>query len=91
MSFCAETTGVRLWPVTHAEAGEEGRNTILDGTVSESKGALAAHETTICLILRPLFRLPCSELLRRETSNTTASDVYSMGIIIYETYAREDP
>lgn len=51
--FCAETIGVRLWSVTHAEAGEEGRNTILDGTVSESKRALAAHETTICLYFTP--------------------------------------
>jgi serine/threonine protein kinase len=31
------------------------------------------------------------ELLRRETSNTAASDVYSFGIILYEVYSRRDP
>ena len=31
------------------------------------------------------------ELLRGDSSNTTASDVYSIGMILYETYSREDP
>jgi serine/threonine protein kinase len=31
------------------------------------------------------------ELLRSETSNTMASDVYSFGIILYEVYSRRDP
>lgn len=31
------------------------------------------------------------ELLRRESSNTAASDVYSFGIIIYEIYSRKAP
>jgi len=31
------------------------------------------------------------ELLRRETTNNTASDVYAFGIIIYESLSRKDP
>jgi guanylate cyclase, other len=31
------------------------------------------------------------ELLRRESGNTPASDVYSFGIILYEIYSRKDP
>ena len=31
------------------------------------------------------------ELLRGETTNTMASDVYSFGIILYEVYSRRDP
>jgi len=31
------------------------------------------------------------ELLRKETSNNTATDVYSFGIILYEIYSRADP
>jgi len=31
------------------------------------------------------------ELLRKETSNTMASDVYAMGIVLYEVYSRSEP
>lgn len=31
------------------------------------------------------------ELLRGESGNTTASDIYSFGIILYEVYSRKDP
>eukprot|EP00980_Cylindrotheca_fusiformis_P000760 scaffold178_cov119-Cylindrotheca_fusiformis.AAC.1 len=31
------------------------------------------------------------ELLRGESGNTTASDVYAFGIVLYETYSRRDP
>lgn len=31
------------------------------------------------------------ELLRGESTNNPASDVYSMGIILYEVYSRKDP
>eukprot|EP00980_Cylindrotheca_fusiformis_P025779 scaffold14593_cov59-Cylindrotheca_fusiformis.AAC.1 len=31
------------------------------------------------------------ELLRGESGNTSASDVYSFGIILYEIYSRRDP
>jgi guanylate cyclase, other len=30
-------------------------------------------------------------LLRNETSNTAASDIYSFGILLYEVYSRKDP
>jgi len=37
----------------------------------------------------PLWMAP--ELLRGESGNTAASDVYSFGMILYEVYSREDP
>ena len=37
----------------------------------------------------PFWMAP--EILREESSNTTASDVYSFGIILYEVYSRSDP
>ena len=37
----------------------------------------------------PLWMAP--ELLRGESSNTAASDCYSLGIILYEVYSRKDP
>jgi len=37
----------------------------------------------------PFWMAP--ELLRKESSNTTASDVYSFGILLYEVYSRRDP
>ncbi|CAB9511219.1 activated protein kinase catalytic subunit alpha-1 [Seminavis robusta] len=37
----------------------------------------------------PFWMAP--ELLRRESSNTTASDVYAFGIILYECFSRKDP
>lgn len=37
----------------------------------------------------PFWMAP--ELLREEASNSTASDVYSFGIIMYEMYSRKDP
>jgi class 3 adenylate cyclase len=37
----------------------------------------------------PLWMAP--ELLRGESDNTAASDVYSFGIILYEVYSRQDP
>ena len=37
----------------------------------------------------PLWMAP--ELLRAETSNTAATDIYSFGIILYEVFSRKDP
>ena len=37
----------------------------------------------------PFWMAP--ELLRKETSNTTASDVYAFGVILTEVYSRKDP
>jgi guanylate cyclase, other len=37
----------------------------------------------------PFWMAP--ELLRRESGNTAASDVYALGIILYEVYSRKDP
>ena len=37
----------------------------------------------------PFWMAP--ELLRNESSNTTSSDVYSFGIILYEVFSRRDP
>jgi serine/threonine protein kinase len=37
----------------------------------------------------PLWMAP--ELLRGDSGNTLATDVYSFGIILYEVYARRDP
>jgi len=37
----------------------------------------------------PFWMAP--ELLRKESCNTAASDVYSFGIILYEVYSRKDP
>lgn len=31
------------------------------------------------------------ELLRKETSNTAASDVYAFGVVLYEIFTRKDP
>jgi serine/threonine protein kinase len=37
----------------------------------------------------PLWMAP--ELLRGETSNTSSSDIYSFGMILYEVFSRKDP
>mmetsp|Transcript_62931 Transcript_62931/g.153219 ORF Transcript_62931/g.153219 Transcript_62931/m.153219 type:complete len:389 (-) Transcript_62931:854-2020(-) len=37
----------------------------------------------------PFWMAP--ELLRQETSNTSESDVYSFGMVLYEVYSRKDP
>ena len=37
----------------------------------------------------PFWMAP--ELLRRESTNTDKTDVYSFGIMLYEVYARRDP
>ena len=37
----------------------------------------------------PFWMAP--ELLRRETSNNTSSDVYAFGIVLYELYSRKEP
>jgi guanylate cyclase, other len=51
--------------------------------LSQKKNARAGATGT------PFWMAP--ELLRRESSNTSASDVYALGIILYEVYSRKDP
>eukprot|EP00571_Detonula_confervacea_P002410 CAMPEP_0172315400 /NCGR_PEP_ID=MMETSP1058-20130122/25061_1 /TAXON_ID=83371 /ORGANISM="Detonula confervacea, Strain CCMP 353" /LENGTH=1336 /DNA_ID=CAMNT_0013029473 /DNA_START=176 /DNA_END=4186 /DNA_ORIENTATION=+ len=58
------------------------RAKIADFGLSAKKKYLGASGT-------PYWMAP--ELLRRESSNTAASDVYSFGIILYELYSRKDP
>ena len=50
---------------------------------------LSQKKTVKGAIGTPYWMAP--ELLRGEGSNTSASDVYSFGIILYEVYSRQDP
>jgi hypothetical protein len=58
------------------------RAKVADFGLSDSSGKSGATGT-------PFWMAP--ELLRRETANTTASDAYSLGMIVYEIYSRNEP
>jgi serine/threonine protein kinase len=80
-------------PVTHGDI--KTANVLLDSCfrsrVSDfglSRGRRSGKKNLMALGT-PCWMAP--ELLRGESSNTSSSDVYSFGIVIYEIYARKDP
>jgi serine/threonine protein kinase len=48
-----------------------------------------SSKSTLGSVGTPFWMAP--ELLRHESSNTAASDIYSFGITLYEVYSRRDP
>ena len=66
-------------------------NVLVDGRFRAkiSDFGLSAKKKYLGACGTPYWMAP--ELLRRESTNTPESDVYSFGIILYELYSRQDP
>jgi serine/threonine protein kinase len=80
-------------PLTHGDL--KSSNVLIDscfrGRVADFglSGGRRAGKKNLKAVGTPYWMAP--ELLRAESSNTSSSDVYAFGIVLWEIYARKDP